>query len=66
MSAFFFVAFAIKVYVDGNWNVAIETWTLNYVVYSMFTILAWVLVIFGIPATIAFIWWLHREIKRKT
>jgi hypothetical protein len=66
VSAFFFVAFAIKVYVDGNWNVAIATWTLNYIVYSMFTILAWVLVIFGIPATIALIWWLHREIKQKT
>ena len=66
VSAFFFVAFAIKVYVDGNWNVAIATWTLNYVVYSMLTILAWVLVIAGIPATIALIWWLHREIKPKT
>ena len=66
VSVFFFVAFAIKVYVDGNWNVPIATWTLNYVVYSMLTILAWVLVIAGIPATVALIWWLHREIKPKT
>lgn len=66
VSVLFFIAFAIKVYVDGNWNVAIATWTLNYVVYSVLTILAWTIVIFGIPATIVLIWWLNREIKQKT
>lgn len=63
ISVLFFVAFCVKVYVDGNWNVAISTWTLNYVVYSMVTILAWTLVIFGIPIAIGVIWWLRHEAK---
>ena len=35
VSPLLFIAFAIKVYVDGNWNVAISTYTLNYVVGSI-------------------------------
>ena len=65
VSALFFIAFAIKVFIDGNWNVAIATWTLDYVVYSMLSILVWGLVIFGIPAAIGIIWWLRHEMKKK-
>ena len=65
ISALFFIAFATKVFIDGNWNVAIATWTLDYVVYSMFTILVWGLVIFGIPAVIGVIWWIHHEMIKK-
>jgi hypothetical protein len=64
VSILFFIAFAIKVYVDGNWNVAISTWTLDYVVYSMLTILVWGLVIFGIPIAIGIIWWIRHEMKK--
>ena len=64
ISALFFIAFAIKVFIDGNWNVAIATWTLDYVVYSMLTILVWILVIFGIPIAIGIIWWIRREMKK--
>lgn len=60
----FFIGFCIKVYVDGNWNVPISTFTINYVVDSMVLILEWVAVIFGIPATIAAFWWLRRELKK--
>jgi hypothetical protein len=60
VSFLFFAAFCIKVYVDGNWNVAISTFTLNYVVSSMITILAWFAVIFAIGAVIAFAWWIRR------
>jgi len=66
VSLLFFIAFCIKVYVDGNWNVAIGTWTFNYVVYSMLTILIWVVVIFGIPAAIALVWWINHEMRKKT
>ncbi len=59
-----FIAFAIKVYVDGNWNVAMSTWKLDYVVDSMVTILIWVAVIFGIPAAIVAAWWIRREIMK--
>ncbi|MCW4017576.1 MAG: hypothetical protein NWF00_02650 [Candidatus Bathyarchaeota archaeon] len=63
VSILFFIAFAIKVYVDGNWNNAISSWTVNYVIGSMITILIWSAIIFGIPAAIGVIWWIHHETK---
>ncbi len=65
VSFLFFIAFCIKVFVDGNWNVAIASWTLDYVVGSMITILVWTVVIFGIPAAVIGILWLSHEIKKK-
>ncbi|MCP8314191.1 MAG: hypothetical protein H3Z53_07470 [archaeon] len=65
ISLLFFIAFCIKVFIDGNWNVAIASWTLNYVVDSMITILIWAAVIFGIPIAIGIIWWMHHEMKKK-
>jgi len=65
ISVLLFIAFAIKVYVDGNWNVAIATWTLDYVVGSMITILIWTAVIFGIPIAIGIVWWIRHEMKKK-
>jgi hypothetical protein len=64
VSLFFFIAFCIKVFVDGNWNIAIASWTLDYVVGSMVTILVWVVVIAGIPAAIALVWWISHELKK--
>jgi hypothetical protein len=64
VSLFFFIAFCIKVWLDGNWNVPISTFTLNYVVSSWFIILLWSLIIFGIPAAIGLAWWLNREMKK--
>jgi len=60
----FFIAFVIKVYVDGNWNIPISTYTLNYVVGSMITILEWMAVIFGIPIAIGVTWWIRHELKK--
>ena len=60
----FFIAFAIKVYLDGNWNVPISAYTLNYVVGSMITILEWVAVILGIPIALGLTWWIHHEMKK--
>jgi hypothetical protein len=64
VSGLLFIAFAIKVYADGNWNVAMSTWTVDYVVYSFITILVWVAVILGIPAVIVLIWWISRGRRR--
>jgi hypothetical protein len=61
-----FIAFAFKVYFDGNWGVAISTWTLDYVVGSLVTILIWVAVIFGIPVAIGGLWWLRHEMNKQT
>jgi len=60
----FFVAFAIKVYVDGNWNIPISAYSLNYVVSSMITILEWVTVIFGIPIAVGVTWWIRHELRK--
>jgi hypothetical protein len=65
ISPLFFIVFAIKVYVDGNWNVAISTFTLDYVVGSMVTILLWVVAIFAIPSIIGLIWWIRHEMNKK-
>ena len=64
ISFLFFVAFCIKIYIDGNWNVAIGSWTLDYVVDSMVTLLVWGAIIFGIPAIIIGLIWLSRQIKK--
>lgn len=65
VSLLFFVAFCIKVFIDGKWNVAFATWTFDYVVYSMLWILIWSLVIFGIPIVLGIIWWISHEMKKK-
>jgi hypothetical protein len=65
ISLLFFIAFCIKVFIDGKWNVAFATWTLDYVVDSMILILVWSLIIFGIPVAIGIIWWIRHEMKKK-
>jgi hypothetical protein len=64
VSLFFFIAFCIKVYLDGNWNVPISTFTLDYVIGSMVLILEWTLIILGIPAAIAAILWIRYRMKK--
>ncbi len=60
-----FIAFCIKVYLDGKWNEPFATWTFNYLVYSWLAAFLWVLVICGIPASIGLIWWINHEMKKK-
>jgi hypothetical protein len=59
-----FVAFCIKVFTDGNWNVAFATWTFDYLVYSWLSALIWVLIIFGIPIVLGVIWWIRHEMQK--
>jgi hypothetical protein len=59
-----FIAFCIKVFTDGNWNVAFATWTFDYLVYSYLWALIWVLIIFGIPMVLGGILWIIYEMKK--
>ena len=65
VSPLLFIAFALKVYVDVNWNVPVSSWTLDYVVGSMVTIFVWIAVVSAIPATIGLIWWLSHGMNKK-
>jgi hypothetical protein len=65
VSPLLFIAFALKVYVDGNWNAAISSWKVDYVVGSMVTILLYIVAIFAIPAAIGVIWWISSGRNRK-
>jgi hypothetical protein len=58
-----FIAFCIKVYLDGNWNVPIANLTVNYVVGSMILILEWAVVVIGIPVAVAVILWMRYKMK---
>jgi hypothetical protein len=64
ISPLLFIAFAIKVYVDGYWNTAMSTWTIDYVVGSMITILIWIAAIAAVPAIVGVVWWITRENKK--
>ncbi len=64
ISPLLFIAFAIKVYIDGNWNMTISDYTLNYVIGSMIIILAWIAVIIGIPLAIGLAWWIYHVVKK--
>jgi hypothetical protein len=61
ISPLLFIAFAIKVYIDGNWTQPIASWNLDYVVGSMVTILIRAAAILAVPAVIGVIWWLSRK-----
>ena len=65
ISFLFFIAFCIKVYIDGKWDIAIASWTLDYVVDSMITLLVWGAIIFGIPAIIIGLFWLSRQSRNE-
>jgi len=65
ISLLFTIAFCIKVLIDGNWNVAFATWTFDYLVNSMLTVLIWMLIIFGIPIVLGLIWWINHEMKKE-
>ena len=65
ISLLFYIAFCIKVFMDGKWNVAFATWTFDYVVYSCLSVLIWMLIIFGIPMVLGLIWWIRYEMKKE-
>lgn len=60
-----FVVFALKVFIDGRWNVAISSWNLDYVINSLVLILVWGLIIVGILAAIGVIAWVVYEARKK-
>jgi hypothetical protein len=66
LSLLFWIAFSIRIYLDGNWNIAIATWTLDYFVYTSVWTVIWIMIIFGIPASvIGIIWWITKDREKK-
>ena len=63
-SLLLFIAFCVKVFVDGRWNVPISTFTLDYVVGSIVIIMVWGVIILGVPAAIGVTWWISHEMKK--
>ena len=59
-----FIVFIIKIWLDGNWGVAIATWEFDYLVHTCLWALVVVLVIFGIPMLIGGTWWIRHEMKK--
>lgn len=59
-----FLVFLLKVYLDGNWNLPLSDWTFDYLIGSVLWVFVAVLIVLGIPALIAGLWWLRREARR--
>ncbi len=58
------VTWLILIYANGYWDTAFGMWTFAYLINTLLSALLWDLIICGIPATIALIWWLRREFSK--
>ena len=63
-SFFVFIAFLIKIYLDGNWDKAFATWEFDYLIASWITALIWMFAIIGIPILLGLIWWITTGRKK--
>ncbi|MFX1441134.1 MAG: hypothetical protein ACFFFD_12885 [Promethearchaeota archaeon] len=64
----FFIAIAwlIIIWIDGRWNLAFNSWTLNDWVFSWLAAVFWVLLIAGIPIAIFFLYWIRTEVQKES
>ena len=58
------IGFAIKVYLDGNWDKPFAEWKFDYLIQSYFTVILWLLVIIGTPIIIGGAWWIWHKMKK--
>lgn len=61
-----FIAFVIKIYLDGNWGLPFAEWTFEYLVYSYILSLVAVPVIIGIPMALGGTWWIGQKSRGGT
>ncbi len=59
------IVWLIIVWLDGRWNIAFQSWTLNDWVYSWLAAFLWPSLIIGIPVAIGVTWWIRHELKGK-
>ena len=59
-----FIFFCIKVWLDGEWGVAISTWKFDYLVSTCIWALIVIVLIIGIPVLIGGSAWLYYQMKK--
>jgi len=60
-----FIAFCVKIFLDGRWGDAIATLKFEYLVNSCITVLIWIVIIFGIPMLIGGTLWIRYQMKKE-
>jgi hypothetical protein len=62
----FGIAWLIVVFIDGRWDLAFESWPLDYWIYSCLSAAFWILLIFGAPIALYFIYRIWLEIEAES
>jgi len=64
----FFIAIAwlIIIWIDGRWDLAFNSWTLNDWVFSWLWAVFWVMLIIGIPVMLYFLYWIRTEVQSES
>jgi hypothetical protein len=63
---FITIIWLIITWVEGRWDLAFNSWTLNDWVFSWLAALFWVMLIIGIPIAIFFLYWVKTEIESES
>jgi len=59
------VAWFIMLWLDGRWNLTLESWTFMDWIYSWLTAALWVFIIFGIPIVVLFTLWIVKKAMKE-
>ncbi|MHA2603414.1 MAG: hypothetical protein AM324_014935 [Candidatus Thorarchaeota archaeon SMTZ1-83] len=54
------------IWIDGRWDLAFNSWTLNDWVFSWLWAVFWVMLIIGIPVMLYFLYWIRTEVQSES
>jgi hypothetical protein len=63
---FITIIWLVITWIEGRWDLAFNSWTLNDWVFSWLSALFWVMLIIGIPVAIYFLYWIKTEVESET